>query len=519
MKGRYLFTSESVGNGHPDKVCDQISDAVLDTVFKDGEIENLVIANRASVKGSEASNMLADVKYTPNAFKFGFNGIQQMAYNIDFAKLLESHSVENKPLTEEQVGNLTNSILDRLSKFEGLPEDWLEQRFGKVDNQIDKFTDINDLADFLQGISDKLDKVNENVKVPSFDHNLTLDDITSYDVSPNGIVAEHTVDSDIKRQLIDQHHEFKGMEHGEIELQPLESDKKTATFIATSKDGNEFKVIYDSKDNSIDTPERIQAETHEEFLDRFNKTSETGDEPQEILDKITKGFSTHDDLSKLTHIDSIKEELGKKLTNALSLDQIKQLLPDSSWEDKDGYANLANAFMDKFVDDPDEWYNGVSEIAHSMIANRDSAALGLETEEPDITDVTKKIKMKEQPKVDKLDLLKKDVRDANNKATREFEYKALDLFKGATIEGSLKDWIKDFQVLHRLAVVNKVISQSDQTATLEELGSTELSKIDPKEVDKLLNEKMTKEPGLYKQYKQPFKDLVKYRNEKTLTDC
>ncbi len=35
VKGRYLFTSESVGNGHPDKVCDQISDAVLDTVFKD----------------------------------------------------------------------------------------------------------------------------------------------------------------------------------------------------------------------------------------------------------------------------------------------------------------------------------------------------------------------------------------------------------------------------------------------------------------------------------------------------
>lgn len=34
MKGRYLFTSESVGNGHPDKVCDQISDSVLDAVLK-----------------------------------------------------------------------------------------------------------------------------------------------------------------------------------------------------------------------------------------------------------------------------------------------------------------------------------------------------------------------------------------------------------------------------------------------------------------------------------------------------
>ena len=28
--GRFLFTSESVGEGHPDKMCDQISDAVLD---------------------------------------------------------------------------------------------------------------------------------------------------------------------------------------------------------------------------------------------------------------------------------------------------------------------------------------------------------------------------------------------------------------------------------------------------------------------------------------------------------
>ncbi|MDL2335864.1 MAG: S-adenosylmethionine synthetase N-terminal domain-containing protein, partial [Chloroflexota bacterium] len=26
----YLFTSESVTEGHPDKMCDQISDAILD---------------------------------------------------------------------------------------------------------------------------------------------------------------------------------------------------------------------------------------------------------------------------------------------------------------------------------------------------------------------------------------------------------------------------------------------------------------------------------------------------------
>jgi len=40
MKGRemlekYLFSSESVTEGHPDKICDQVSDAVLDSVLKD----------------------------------------------------------------------------------------------------------------------------------------------------------------------------------------------------------------------------------------------------------------------------------------------------------------------------------------------------------------------------------------------------------------------------------------------------------------------------------------------------
>ncbi len=35
MPNRYLFTSESVTEGHPDKVCDQISDAILDKILND----------------------------------------------------------------------------------------------------------------------------------------------------------------------------------------------------------------------------------------------------------------------------------------------------------------------------------------------------------------------------------------------------------------------------------------------------------------------------------------------------
>ena len=35
MSSRYTFTSESVTEGHPAKIADQISDAVLDAVLRD----------------------------------------------------------------------------------------------------------------------------------------------------------------------------------------------------------------------------------------------------------------------------------------------------------------------------------------------------------------------------------------------------------------------------------------------------------------------------------------------------
>lgn len=34
MKERHLFTSESVSEGHPDKIADQISDAILDALLE-----------------------------------------------------------------------------------------------------------------------------------------------------------------------------------------------------------------------------------------------------------------------------------------------------------------------------------------------------------------------------------------------------------------------------------------------------------------------------------------------------
>ncbi len=42
---KFYFTSESVTEGHPDKVCDQISDAVLDAILT--EDRNARVAHAA----------------------------------------------------------------------------------------------------------------------------------------------------------------------------------------------------------------------------------------------------------------------------------------------------------------------------------------------------------------------------------------------------------------------------------------------------------------------------------------
>lgn len=43
MTERHLFTSESVSEGHPDKVADQVSDAILDAILeKDPDRKSVV---------------------------------------------------------------------------------------------------------------------------------------------------------------------------------------------------------------------------------------------------------------------------------------------------------------------------------------------------------------------------------------------------------------------------------------------------------------------------------------------
>jgi S-adenosylmethionine synthetase len=65
-QGRHLFTSESVTEGHPDKIADQISDAILDEVLKADPmarvaIETMVTTGLAVVAGEMTTTATVDV--------------------------------------------------------------------------------------------------------------------------------------------------------------------------------------------------------------------------------------------------------------------------------------------------------------------------------------------------------------------------------------------------------------------------------------------------------------------------
>jgi S-adenosylmethionine synthetase len=82
----YLFTSESVGEGHPDKVCDAISDAVLDACLEQDPLSRVAcetfcktgfvivggeITTKASVDfGKIARATIRDIGYTSSAMGF-----------------------------------------------------------------------------------------------------------------------------------------------------------------------------------------------------------------------------------------------------------------------------------------------------------------------------------------------------------------------------------------------------------------------------------------------------------------
>ncbi len=88
MARRYLFTSESVTEGHPDKICDQVSDSILDEIISQDPdsrvaVEALTTTGIVFVAGEVTSNAKIDAQNVVrktlrnigyNGLKHGFDG-------------------------------------------------------------------------------------------------------------------------------------------------------------------------------------------------------------------------------------------------------------------------------------------------------------------------------------------------------------------------------------------------------------------------------------------------------------
>jgi S-adenosylmethionine synthetase len=88
LEKRYQITSESVTEGHPDKIADQISDAILDAILaQDSQgrvaVETLVATGLILIAGQVSTNSYVDIPHVARSTVRDI-GYTRAKYGFDF---------------------------------------------------------------------------------------------------------------------------------------------------------------------------------------------------------------------------------------------------------------------------------------------------------------------------------------------------------------------------------------------------------------------------------------------------
>ncbi|MDR0465383.1 MAG: methionine adenosyltransferase [Treponema sp.] len=115
---RYFFTSESVGEGHPDKLCDQVSDAILDACIKDDPQSRVACETFTST-----SLVLIGGEITTNTFVDFHHLVREIAKEIGYTDPsfgLDCNSMAVLDMIHNQSPDISQGVSGTgLKKFKG----------------------------------------------------------------------------------------------------------------------------------------------------------------------------------------------------------------------------------------------------------------------------------------------------------------------------------------------------------------------------------------------------------------
>ncbi|MBE6828012.1 MAG: methionine adenosyltransferase [Ruminococcaceae bacterium] len=119
---KHLFTSESVTEGHPDKICDKISDAVLDEILRqdpDGRVacESMCITNQIIVMGEITTTAKVDIE------KIAREVVCSIGYDSD-DKGFNANTCNVLTIIDKQSGDIAMGVDKSYELKEGQDEDY-----------------------------------------------------------------------------------------------------------------------------------------------------------------------------------------------------------------------------------------------------------------------------------------------------------------------------------------------------------------------------------------------------------